>query len=366
MFRPFLWLGGVVLLGALVAGDLWLLTRRSLEGHERRIGEVFDGLRARHASQESPLQDWEIYPAELESLNTYHAGRHWPCRGIYSVLVPSCGVVRAALDLNRRGVFFPYEARPSRSPENLDWYQGRKYRESIRGPVNAWEWDLVSLALLYDAFRAGGLQRAELRLQSERAIQRDIRQQMSLTRSPEDDLAEVAGRLDRLRAVRPRLRDAIAAHAALERRTVLSVLREGSDPDHFVGARPRWKDFFSWHVFLLRILNALEAESGALQAATELPPGDRIPEVRRLLAERDRDRPNWTRSLLLEQFQGVVEDDEGVDREWRILRLDLAKAWFQAERGVPPASPEALVPKYIAAIPADTGRGPRLTKRPRF
>lgn len=351
-------LGVTLLLAALLAWDILRRAKNAVEADERGIADEIARLRFLDAPRQSPLQDWPDYRDEVASLSTYHAGRHWPCYGIYGYLLPSCGAVRRGLE----EASFPYGEAGSRSPEFRDWASTRRTRESIRGPVSSWDWALIAHGLLYDAFPGGGLERARLRLECEEAILKDMDQLLLRKPAPLEDLREICRVLDRLRELRPRLADAIAAESIRDRLRVIRVLRTHSDPDHFLRARPNWKSLFSWNVFLAQVLHELNRDAAELRALAGDPP------VRPGLLDSDPERkgPEKTASVLSERALPLLTLDRRVGHRWDLLRETLAKEWFRAEQGRPPLTAGELVPKYAPRLtPLEEERLTKIAQGPK-
>jgi hypothetical protein len=161
----------------------------------------------------------------------------------------------------------------------------------------------------------------------------------------------MAGRLDRLVAVRPRWLDAMSWEDVYLRKNLLDYPSwEKAFPLAAEPPRPGWRQLYSDRMLRAQTLNTF---SDWLRLVRRCE-GSSAPEEVQLLAQATGFAES-SGSPLARAILPAMTRAAGMDRatllEYRLCRLAVALAWFEAERGRWPGSLDELVPRHLPSVP---------------
>ena len=329
-------LGTAAAIIALLALFVWDAIRRAeaaIDAHERQVALDIAALRAAHARRlpipvglQNPSTGQAFSPDRLEKIRK----------------------------LNESGVFYEYEKDDPYEDlvDNLGFYlrMGPRFPEL---PLPSPEITLATLAFPQDVLRGGGFDRADRRQALEREAIGKWKMLIETGRLSGAELGHCAGTMDHLLQTRTSLREALEGERAMDRRRVIQVLRTRSDKHSTLTNGPSWRSLLLWRVFIAKTLTAIDRMYRDFGEVESLPTHQRYAaaiqiEEEILKAGRYPPISSWRGCQPVASL--CVNETETL-RDWSLMRLATAIAWFEADHGRFPGKLEDLAPGYIERVP---------------
>lgn len=113
---------------------------------------------------------------------------------------------------------------------------------------------------------------------------------------------------------------------------------------------PGWRQLWSWTLNRAQSVSALPAYSEELRRAIALPPHVRAEEVQRFLKEWPDQQPPLLGLTFKSLLPAFIRDVESLSLR-TLLRVSVALAWYEVERGRFPPALEDLLPRYLKSVP---------------
>jgi hypothetical protein len=161
--------------------------------------------------------------------------------------------------------------------------------------------------------------------------------------------------LDELEADRLTLHDVVESEYQNRRRDVLHFYRTEAryfDKDH---TGPAWRYLGSLRLRACDLLNNIDSDYRAILKIEKLPSREQVAALEKLESSLERDRPraatHFSSSPELFRMAYDWETDAYVRLSRQMMRTATAIAWYEAEKGRPPESLAALVPRYLPEVP---------------
>lgn len=164
-----------------------------------------------------------------------------------------------------------------------------------------------------------------------------------------EDLASFARWLDRLAQARPPIARTILVDSALERRFAVDLSFSGAIhiSDGLTSTVPTWRELWSTTLHSAKRAAALTQAARALDGFDAVPTWQREDLARRRLEEL---RSEVSQSWELPSEKSY-QCDAVTQMYMTLLRVGVALAWHEVERGNFPETLSALLPRYLPAVP---------------
>lgn len=223
------------------------------------------------------------------------------------------------------------------------------HEHRLGNDLQALEYAKAGLALAQDLGRRGPLIYALIQFFGEARASWALKELFESHSLGVSDLAALAAWLDRLAPLRPDQIDAWGAEDLQIRTSLANAEWESFGANSYRAMpKPTWRCLFSRRMTRAQALNQQSEFNAALQklrpsssweriakaAASENPPGDNP------LYE-------WREG----QAKSAFQSDARAQLQRGLLRVAVAAAWYESERGGFPSKIEDLVPHYLPAIP---------------
>lgn len=166
-------------------------------------------------------------------------------------------------------------------------------------------------------------------------------------------------RLDELLGARPSIADLLRSEGITQRQVILRHLSEGET--YGWESERSWRFLFSCRMKQVAGLDRIKAASERWQSIRSMPPAEWTASIPSTSGEEEL-RPFWLAST----YRETVEDELRALEELELLRAGMAIAHFEAEKGLPPTSLDALVPDFLPTIPLCPRNGTALLYRDRI
>jgi len=334
-------LAAIFLLTVILAFHMIRRAEGVIASHERRISEEIASFRKSSLARKDEALFWANY---TEALIQRAEGRDIELASWSVEYQPLCAPI---LD----GSFYQYEQRSDFY--DLVYWLGDYGRDPLRQSAPSPESALVSLALPSELMFAGGIFRALARLNLERSAIQSWNQMLSMRGLSAPEAARYARIVDQLWQRRPPIRDAIRAQSAMERLSVIQVLRLHSDEQGTLRENPSWRSMFLWPIFIAQTLSKLDRLYQDLEKIERRSNQERWQLALHLFnSARDagQDPPV---SSTLNMISQLYKAEDDIRHEWAMMRLALGLAWFRGEQGRFPTKLKELPPAYVSEIPPD-------------
>jgi hypothetical protein len=167
------------------------------------------------------------------------------------------------------------------------------------------------------------------------------------------DLETAARSFDALWTKRPDVGDSFEVEDALDRRTLvyqgLTGAHVGYEPGESWECRS-WRFLFSRRLASAPALPTYERYYREMREIAQQPVARRDAAAKSVL-QGILKNPNPYVQRALPGTNGIYKRDAVAQMHWTLMRVATAIAWFEAEKGAPPASLKDLVPRYLPSVP---------------
>jgi hypothetical protein len=376
-------LGGMVLIGGLVVGDAHRRAAATFAWHEKEVAVMIGAIRAREASRPTLYSDpssengWEAYlkvfkafedmPAEQKAgfQETGDSGEGEAAddhllHGILSEYGPQVLLLEKAARCRRIEPDYDYQAEDGPS---LDWISGSisaaqflqaaaTHHHRMGNPPESLRLTTLGLSVAQDLSRKGPVICALLQFVAEYRICEGMREVFASGHSfTAVDLDRFASQLDTLGAHRPSMLEAWSAEEAYVRHLLLrrnwSQVSFGASS---VKLKPTWRQFFSDRIMQAQALNVVADVMPRAGRMGSLPLSEHVRQMDALIGDVEADR-NPVVAELLPSLLKIFHRDRVMLLARTLLRVSVAVARYQIDRGQDPDRLEDLVPRYLAKVP---------------
>lgn len=329
-------LASIILLFTLFVWDAIRRAETAIDAHERQIALDIAALRAAHARV-------PFVAGKLPEQPYFRQGS--PKR------------LTQLQDQVSTGVFYDYEAAEMWDDSIYFHITFRGRLQRIPPPPSPMQ-TLQQLAFPNDWLRGGGIDRMAGRVSFEEQGIQDWKRILEDHRLPAEELRKCAELMDRLPQVRPPIREALEGERIMDKIRVIRVLRTRSDQNGILTRKPDWRSMFLWRIFIAKTLTSIDRMYREFASVDLLPFHDQAAAALRIhdaLSESARLPPvrYWNKPVP-SLYRGWAE----FLKDWSLMRLATAIAWFEVEHQRFPETLEELTPKHIDRIPLNpvTGR----------
>jgi hypothetical protein len=379
-------LGLLLAIAAGIGGLYWELQRRAtavFDRHDRGAREAIAAIRARPGSRPVLFEPavsgdaWPLYVKalkgfaaipdpeadQLPSLNGDPDFREDP-EALEAIFAKHAPLVADLRDSNARSEFVPaysYEDSFSMDLWNISpAIRAAKFLSDratfAHGKVDgrtALESVLLGLALGHDTARGGVIVNDLVMIVCEGIETEALRQMLAGHSFEAADLQWFAGRLDRLWAARPTLAEMFHNEGVFCRRFLVDLGDHGASPAAAFGPLEyrSWRYLFSLRLAAAGALGEMESAYREVDGIASLAPhlrGDAFDQI----AQKAMKSKNPIVDQILPSLGRVYVRDAHAMMNWTLMRVAVAIAWVESERGVVPETLQELVPRYLSSVPS--------------
>jgi hypothetical protein len=382
--------GGMLALVCVIVLEAHLKASATFDWNDREVADKIAAIRARDWTRPpvpgtaSPGNAWDLYRkafASIEAIPREEADFVPEIAGdtpegeepedevleaFYAAYQPLLEEIRLAVGSGRVDPAYPYEkgydsdlthlSRVIRSTRFLAGAMSLKYRSGH--DAEALDLASVGLAMGQDTARGGPLVSRLVEMASVGIVVESVRPLFEDVDLQPSDLERFAVQLDRLENTRLPIKEFVEVeevllrahlhHADWSKFTKSGFVSLGSAPESPVW--PSWKLLFSKKLTRAAALSEVATYYHDLLAVCDGPAYSR-PEAVSRVANRSRPSDN---PLIRDFNRGderffKIEATRALDLT--LLRVATALAWYEADKGKPPASLNDLVPRYISKVP---------------